>query len=204
MLVWLSVWGVVQYFLWVDFWHMMWFSHLLFNGHWCIEMLNLIPASHGPILPLSSNWLLSRLFGNLLWMKAELKRAPPVDWSETSECKCCFRRPIFLSYTRTQTQPFYGCPSCHPTNNVKALKVTVSGGMQDPNSFYHLSFNCDVTIVTEFTPCNRSLGVGICPLSYQCYDLWRTCDGIVDCVDGYDEIACKFTFCFCFHRYHGE
>jgi len=47
--------------------------------------------------------------------------------------------------------------------------------------------------VTEFTPCNRSLGAGICPLAYQCYDLWRTCDRSIDCVDGYDEIACKFT-----------
>jgi len=48
--------------------------------------------------------------------------------------------------------------------------------------------------VTEFTPCNRSLGVGICPLSYQCYDLWKTCDGTVDCADGYDEVTCKFKF----------
>ena len=47
-------------------------------------------------------------------------------------------------------------------------------------------------VVTEHTPCNRSLGVGICPLSYECYELSRTCDGIVDCTDGYDEIACKY------------
>jgi len=46
--------------------------------------------------------------------------------------------------------------------------------------------------VAEHTLCNRSLGVGICPLSYQCYELSKTCDGIVDCTDGYDEIACKY------------
>ena len=48
--------------------------------------------------------------------------------------------------------------------------------------------------MTEYTQCNRSLGVGICPLANQCYDLWRTCDHIVDCADGYDEITCKFKF----------
>lgn len=52
--------------------------------------------------------------------------------------------------------------------------------------------------VAEFTPCNRSLGVGICPLSFQCYDLWRTCDGTIDCVDGYDEITCKSQLVYSF------
>jgi len=46
--------------------------------------------------------------------------------------------------------------------------------------------------ITEHTPCNQSLGVGICPLSYECYELLKTCDGIVDCTDGYDEIACRY------------
>lgn len=50
--------------------------------------------------------------------------------------------------------------------------------------------DANITINQEFTPCNRSLGVGICPLSYQCYDLWKTCDGTVDCADGYDEVTC--------------
>ena len=59
---------------------------------------------------------------------------------------------------------------------------------------------CNSTaVVAEYTPCNRSLGVGICPLSYQCYELARSCDGIVDCTDGYDEIACKYQVHFhCF------
>ena len=55
----------------------------------------------------------------------------------------------------------------------------------------HIRLCYSTVDVTEFTPCNRSLGVGICPLSYQCYQLFKTCDGIVDCIDGYDEIACK-------------
>jgi len=50
--------------------------------------------------------------------------------------------------------------------------------------------DANITIRQEFSPCNRSLGLGICPLSYQCYELSKTCDGIFDCADGYDEIAC--------------
>jgi hypothetical protein len=50
--------------------------------------------------------------------------------------------------------------------------------------------DANITIRQEYSPCNRSLGLGICPLSYQCYELKRACDGIFDCTDGYDEIAC--------------
>ena len=58
--------------------------------------------------------------------------------------------------------------------------------------------------VAEFSPCNRSLGVGICPLSYQCYELTKSCDGIMDCVDGYDEIACKYPVYFIFFAFLQE
>jgi hypothetical protein len=50
--------------------------------------------------------------------------------------------------------------------------------------------DANITIRQEYSPCNRSLGLGICPLSYQCYELKRACDGVFDCTDGYDEIAC--------------
>jgi len=50
--------------------------------------------------------------------------------------------------------------------------------------------DANITIRQDLSPCNRSLGLGICPSSYQCYDLIRTCDGIFDCSDGYDEINC--------------
>jgi len=60
-----------------------------------------------------------------------------------------------------------------------------------------LYISYSVAAVAEHTPCNRSLGVGICPLSYQCYELIKTCDGIIDCSDGYDEIACKCQAYFC-------
>ena len=42
-------------------------------------------------------------------------------------------------------------------------------------------------------PCNETIGLGRCPSTGECFELHRKCDGMFDCSDGYDEMACKFT-----------
>lgn len=41
--------------------------------------------------------------------------------------------------------------------------------------------------------CNKTLGHGRC-LSGGCFDLNRTCDGVIDCPDGFDEAMCKLSY----------
>ncbi len=47
------------------------------------------------------------------------------------------------------------------------------------------------TYVPEIHICNRTLGFGRC-LDGSCFELYRTCDGFLDCSDGYDEAGCEF------------
>ena len=46
------------------------------------------------------------------------------------------------------------------------------------------------TYVPEFHVCNKTLGFGRC-LDGACFELIKTCDGLLDCNDGYDEAGCK-------------
>ncbi len=48
-----------------------------------------------------------------------------------------------------------------------------------------------IMAVSENDPCNITLGLGRCPHTGECYELFRECDGLFDCEDGYDETACE-------------
>ena len=46
------------------------------------------------------------------------------------------------------------------------------------------------TYVPEIHICNKTMGFGRC-LDGSCFELFRECDGFLDCSDGYDESGCK-------------
>ncbi len=43
--------------------------------------------------------------------------------------------------------------------------------------------------------CNATMGMSRCA-NGQCYETNRRCDGLVDCLDGYDEAGCKCKLSF--------
>ncbi|ELT94762.1 hypothetical protein CAPTEDRAFT_205314 [Capitella teleta] len=69
-----------------------------------------------------------------------------------------------------------------PTNGMDTLSTVEASGL------IALS-DMNMTVLQEYTSCNRTLGLGLCP-NGQCYKLSHKCDGTIHCNDGYDEVAC--------------
>lgn len=47
-----------------------------------------------------------------------------------------------------------------------------------------------ISVLTELHLCNKTLGLARCP-SGGCFEVKRKCDGIPDCINGFDESVCK-------------